>query len=65
MTEFTATAVPQWVSYRCDDCKIGEVVSTGQQSANPPHDYEHICPLCKRVHWLDEDYPTIRWERVQ
>lgn len=59
------TVKPIGVKYICDYCKVGEMISTGNNnwSSNPPK-LEHKCNHCGTKILLNEKYPLIRYKTI-
>jgi hypothetical protein len=49
----------------CNECYVGEMVSTGEMLAVHPPKYPHKCNHCGRVENLDEVYPYLYTEEVE
>ncbi len=53
------------MSYICDECGEGGLVSTGVMFPSWPAKYEHICDCCGMRAALNEPYPRIEYDLVE
>ena len=48
----------------CDECGEGNLEFNGSSQAKIPTLYHHTCGKCGHQEWLQDRYPTIRYEEV-
>ena len=54
---------PYGVKYLCD-CQ-NEMEFTGRSFMTNPPQYKHYCSICGKTENLKEQYPAVKWERVE
>ena len=52
---------PFGVVYICDECQIGELRPTGNNSYVPEIKIEHLCSNCGDIQYFKENYPLIKF----
>lgn len=52
---------PFGVVYVCDECPVGELRPTGNNSYMPEIKIEHQCSNCGDLQYFKENYPLIKF----
>ncbi len=61
MPEISTPVTTVKVSYKCDECGIGEMKTSGTMLTSLPPRYEYYCGNCFKIEIFSKTYPRIEY----